>query len=798
MNQLISGLTKLTMASVLVVTLAACGGAEERKVKYLEKGKAYLAEKNYDKAKIELKNVLQIDPKYPEAYYLMGQLEEANKELRRAIGNYKKALDLDPKHVDAKIKLSRIYVVAGTKEFLDEANKLLNQVEVESPGNAEAELISATIEYKSGSKSNATSRIEALLDKKPELIEGVSLLSSIYVAEGKEDKAISLLKEGVSYSTDNIPLRIRLAKILAKNKEFIDAEKYLVEAINIEPENFSLQVALSSFYATSNQLDKSEAILRQSIEQNDEDAQRYLVLIEFLSSRVNVGKAEEELKSFIETKPEIYELKFSLAEFYQKVGKLEKSKQILNSIISDKEFDKEGVTARVELSKILLGQGDIKSAKTHLGNVLNEYPNNNDALLLNSKLSLGNLDAVGAINGLRTVLKNDPKNAAASLLLAQAHELNKESSLAENELKKAIESNPVNEQTHGNYARYLANKGRIDEAIEVIDKALTYFRDSYDLMAIKLKIVSTQGNADQITSLLDMMEQANSNEADVNVLRGQYFIAKNNVNKALEQFEIAYTKSVDKYQSLDLIVRTYLNTQQADKAIERLNKNLKLNPEDTLSYQLLGQVYTSQKDMPAARSHFLKAIELSPGWYKPHVGAASTYLFENNKDEALKVYESALPKLKNKIQIYIQMASIYESQDDFSKAMSTYKTVLEIQPSHKLAANNYASLLLDHGDANDVSKALELAKGFELTRQPALIDTLGWAYAKSGDNLKAVELLKPIVEQAPKVAVFRYHLGYALYQTGDKEAARSHLEIAVASEQVFPGKDAAEDLLKNI
>ena len=54
------------IVTVMLVThlLFACGGAEQRKLKYLEKGKAYIAENNYQKAKIELKNVLQIDPKY--------------------------------------------------------------------------------------------------------------------------------------------------------------------------------------------------------------------------------------------------------------------------------------------------------------------------------------------------------------------------------------------------------------------------------------------------------------------------------------------------------------------------------------------------------------------------------------------------------------------------------------------------------------------------------------------------------------------------------------------------------------
>ena len=55
---------RFTVAALLVaVFLSGCGGAEERKAKYLERGKAYFEEENYDKARVEFKNVLQIDPK---------------------------------------------------------------------------------------------------------------------------------------------------------------------------------------------------------------------------------------------------------------------------------------------------------------------------------------------------------------------------------------------------------------------------------------------------------------------------------------------------------------------------------------------------------------------------------------------------------------------------------------------------------------------------------------------------------------------------------------------------------------
>lgn len=798
MIHLISKLSKLTAVSILVVSLISCGGKEERKITYLEKGKVYMEEKNYEKARIEFKNVLQIDPKFAEAYFLMGQLEEKNKELGKSLGNYRKAIELDPKHTLAKIKLAKIYVIAGTEDFIKKSNELLEQIKLEQPDNSEAELIAATIKYKMGDKAQAMTDIEVVVERDVSLVEGIGLLASIYISRGEEAKAVKLLTKGVADNSKNIPLRVSLAKLLAKNKDYSGAEKYLKQAISIDPEKYSLQVALSSFYATSGQNDKAEFILRAAIEQDDEDAQRYLMLVEMLASKVSLQKADDELKQAIKNKPDLYELKFAQIRFYEKIGKRDEAKVVLKQIIADKSYDAEGVDARNQLSKYLLEDGNLKGAKDYVDEVIKEYPNNNDALLIISKLALVDLDATTAINGLRTVVKNDPKNAEASLLLAQAHELNKESSLAENELKKSIEVNPINDQVHVNYAQYLSSKGRIDEAVDVVDKALTYFKDSYDLMNVKLKLLVSQGKESEAVSLLDIMEQTNADKAEVNIYKGKYHLSKRELNLAIEQFEKAYEKAHDKYISLELIINAYIANKQSEKALERLQLIIDKNSNDAAAILIMGKIYFTQEKKTEAREKFRQASDAAESWLPPYMSLAASYMVEKKFDQALAVYQRALPKLKNKVPVQFSMAAIYERQQKIDKAMEVYQAILENNPANKLALNNYASLLLDYGNEADAVKALEIAKGFEMLTQSALQDTLAWAYVKSNDNVKAIKILMPIVEKAPKNVIFRYHLGYALYHAGDKAAAKSHLEISSSSDQSFPGKDNAKKLLESL
>jgi len=798
MKNLISGLTNLTVASILVVSLASCGGADERKMKYLEKGKSYLAEDNYEKAKIEIKNVLQIDPKFAEAYFLMGQLEEKKKELRKALGNYKKAIELDPEYVEAKIKLSKIYIIASTENYIKKAKKLLSEVKKSDPDNIEAEFARALIVFKVEDKANGIKLLETVVQKDTSQYEAVVLLSMAYKSQGLDAEAKDILIRGAKNNPDNIHIRIALAKMLANMNEFPAAEEHLKAAIALDPERYSLQVALSSIYMASNNIAQAESVLRKAIEDDDEDVQRYIVLVDMLSSRVSVQKAEDELNQAIKNKPEMYELQFVLAKFHLKRGKRDEAKAILEGVAAEKTDDVEGVKARNMLAEILFDDGDKKGAKTYIDKILAEHPNNNDALLIASKLALADSDAITAINSLRTVVKNDPKNTEASVLLAQAHDQNKDNALAENELKRAVEANPINDQTHINYARYLGSKGRMEEMVEVVDKALAYFRDSYGLMELKLKILATQGKENEVIALLNSMEQTDPNNAEVNINRGQLYLAKRNISMALEEFEKAHQKSQDKYKTLQLIVKSHIANKQPEKALDRLQKILDKNPNEAISNLLMGQIYLMQKKVDEARLKFKLASKAIDSWLVPYSSLASSYLNENNYDEAIRVFNEAIPKVKNKMFLQTQIASIYEKQKKYTQAMDIYKKILDEDSGNKVVVNNYASLLLDFGDESDIAKALELSKRFEQAKQVALLDTLAWAYAKSNDNAKAIEILKPIVDKAPNVAVFRYHLGYALLNMGDKSAAKSHLQIAVSSEQQFVGKEAARKLLKTL
>ncbi len=87
------------------------------------RGKAFIAEENWDKARVEIKNVLQIDPKSAEAYYLLARVYSEglrdddkalmvldyvlahfpNHALNGQIGNYRSVLQAMKENAPAKM-----------------------------------------------------------------------------------------------------------------------------------------------------------------------------------------------------------------------------------------------------------------------------------------------------------------------------------------------------------------------------------------------------------------------------------------------------------------------------------------------------------------------------------------------------------------------------------------------------------------------------------------------------------------------------------------------------------------------
>ena len=247
------------------------------------------------------------------------------------------------------------------------------------------------------------------------------------------------------------------------------------------------------------------------------------------------------------------------------------------------------------------------------------------------------------------------------------------------------------------------------------------------------------------------------------------------------------------------IVKIYLVQQKYDTAITRLNKIIKEQPENVIPYELLGEVYLAKKQYTEAEKAIRKAISVKPKWSLPYSSLASVYLAQKNMQGAVQVYQDALKILPNDTKLMAKLARVYGSMNDSDSAIKIYENILSVDSTSAVSANNLAVLLADRkGDDISLQRAKKLALRFETSSNPGYLDTLGWIYYKLGEVEKAVPILEKVVEKTKNIPIFQYHLGMAYFKTGNRAAAKTHLNNALEGGKKFQGREEAEQVIKNL
>ncbi len=788
-------IVKLISVMFLVFMLISCGGEDARKAKYYEKSKAYYEQGDYDKAKIELKNVLQIDPKFAQAHYLFGELEEKRKNLRGAYVHYYKAAEFDESNMDARNKLARLYLLSGN---IDKGQEELDKIIAKEPQSKHVKMLELLIAARKGEIDKAISIANTISSTDKNNTDVIFLLSNLYLKNKDVEKAINTLTDGIKNNQDVIALRLQLGGIYAFQKNYVDAEQILKEIIALEPGNFGYRQRLAKFYINTKAYDKAEVALRDAVKLDAEDEARKLMLVEFLAKFKSVKEAEAELLGAIRDYPDAFSLKFAQAKLYEKI-KPKQVESIYKGIIDSNGSGPEGLKARIALANIALNQKDYSKATKHIAVILEENPRDAQGLLIKGKVALASKDPVSAIAAFRSIIKDQPDMVEASQFLAIAHIINKEPELAKETLMQSVESAASNPKAYLNYAQYLIGQGSHDDANAEIDKALKVSPSNLDALKMKLNIASLMSNKEMVATTIELIKKYHPENALGYQKSGDFNVVLKNNKKAISEYEKAIKVSGRMLPALASIIKVNLSEKNYAAAIKRLEKILAKKPDNPIIIQLLGEVYFAKKDYSKAITYINKAIDLNPKWSLAYTSLANVYLAKKDIDSAITTYNTALKALGDDLGIYARLAQIYERTRKFDKAVEFYEKILQIKPNDALASNNLAAILSDvRGDEESLLRAKELAQKFENSNEPGFIDTLGWIYYKTGEYSKAVELLSRVVEKQPEIGLFQYHLGMAYYKAGDKVNAKIHMGKSSKSKQKFKGRDEMEAILRKL
>ena len=477
---------------LIVISLAfmvlACGGAEERKAAYLEKAEKSLNAGDLDKARIELKNVLQIDPKDAQAYFKLGNIFERKKDFRKAFGNYNKAAELDPENSEYQAKLGRFHLVLAGD--IDAATEKMNLILSKDKDDINGLLLKAGILLKQGNASDAKKITRKIFVDHPENIENTVFLASLYSQDKDYSDAIAVLDEALKSNSGNQVLLKALANTLFINKDYDRSEQVWKNILNAHPDVFQNHLTLALFYQKIGESGKAEEVLRAALAADEDNVQRKLVLVEFIQQTEGNDRAIQELETLIKSNQKEGSLRLALAQLQIVENNIDAAFSTYKTAIKDFPDEETGITSRIQLAKIYMQKEDVQSATSIIDEAAEIAPNDSEVNLVKAKIALVNKDIEQAIISLRTVVKDNPDNIEAYFLLAASHKANNEESQAVDTIARAYDNNRDNIKALLPLAKYHVQNKNTVEAERVIDDYLRLDADNYDALSIKSSILN--------------------------------------------------------------------------------------------------------------------------------------------------------------------------------------------------------------------------------------------------------------------------------------------------------------------
>ncbi|MDR3416939.1 MAG: tetratricopeptide repeat protein [Nevskia sp.] len=780
---------------MILLSLAACGSAADRKASYIAHGEKYLAASNFEKARVEFRNALQIDPKDSKAHFLLGRAAEKLNDPRDAFGHYQAAVDLNPKDLDARAALARLLVLGGAPE---------KAVEVAEPGLAQdpnnAQLLTArgAARAKLGDMKSAVQDAENAVRLAPEDDYAVSLLAALYRTQDRTDDAVKVVTAALERLPGNVDLHVELADLyVQKHPDLAEAE--LKKAIELDPKNLSRRYNLVRFYEFTNNADAGEKALRDTIALAPDDVSTKIMLVSLLAQKRGPEQAEAQMQQFIKAEPDNDQLKLALAEFQQRQNRPEQAQANYEAIIAHAGIKPDGLTARDRLAELMLQRNDGKRAQALIDEVLKENPRDNDALLIRAHMALERGDLNTAITDLRTVLHDRPNAAPVLRLLAKAHLQNGEPALAEESLRAAVQASPDDVDSRFDLAQVLEQTGKMDQARPILEQLAAGAPDNARLVEELFKVQMTLNDIPAARTTAKKYQEKHPELALGFYLAG---LADENDHKsdaAIADYEHALAAQPQGSEPLAALVHQDVAHKQAGKAMQRLDDTIAKYPDNMFARNLKGEMLLAQGQFDAAAQVFQDAITRQPGTWMLYRGLARARLALKQNDAAVQALSQGVEKNPDAAALVTDQAELYERLGRPDDAIAAYEQALKRQPSSQLFANNLAMLLVTvKQDPSSLARARQLVQPLENSPLASYMDTRGWVQYKSGSYDNALALLQQASERAPKDPVLRYHLGMAQYKSGDSAHAEANLSEAVKSGMKFAGLDEAQATLDQL
>jgi tetratricopeptide (TPR) repeat protein len=788
----------LFAAAAVLLTLVSCSrDPNVVKRRYLESGNRYFDRGKYKEAAIMYADALQKDRLWGPAHYKLGLTWIKTGNLGGAVSELHKAIERLPKdspeHWDATVKLCEIFLTAeqarDNQPMMAETQKYILELLARDSNSFDGHRLNGDYNFALAQQALKTGRVD----------EGNSLL----------DAAQSEYEKANAAKPSQTAIMMQMARVATEKHQPDEADKMYRQVIDkdktFQPayhELYRLQVLMEK------NLDAGEQTLKLAF-RNNPKAYPFLTSLalhySFQGRKDDMLKVLQQIKS-LKDFPDGY---LVVGDFYRRLGDIDAATKEYRE--GQSKDSKRKIVYQKRIVEAFMSRGKAAEAEDINRQILKDNPQDSFAKEVEGSLLLDRGEVSAAMVDLQGAVTTDPKNPANHYRLGLAHMARAttdrtvaagEIEQARQEFEKALAIRPDFVMARLALARLEIAKGDFEAAFKTAQLALAVDRSNVPAKIIESAALLAQKKTDEARQLLESLRLQSPNSPDVVFQLGGVSLVEKKFKEADEEFRRAYDLNPANIRGMQGLVESDLEQNKSDAAIQTLKQEIAKNPERSDMRLLLADVEVRIGKFDDAVGDY-QAILGKMG--KDSKARAKIYvrLGEANRRKgdlagAIQAFQNARQILPDDVVVLSELALVLDSAQRWSEAMKVYEAAIKLAPNDGVSLNNDAFLIAEHG--GDLDQALTRAQRATqlLPRYPEVADTLGWIYLKKNLSDQAIEIFKRNVEQQPSSSTYRYHLGMAWYQKGDKAQAHQALIEALKYNPSAYEKQRIQELMAKL
>lgn len=370
----------------------------------------------------------------------------------------------------------------------------------------------------------------------------------------------------------------------------------------------------------------------------------------------------------------------------------------------------------------------------------------------------------------------------------------KRSTEAEQAMREGLARSPEAAVGHYHLGRVLLDSGKAEEAATSFEQAIAAnasFEPAYLALG---SLYESRGEKDRAIEMFKTyLEKVNPRNRGIRHQLIRLYVDAKDYPKAMKELEDilaedptdldaqlrvalilgeqkAYPKAIERLTEIlkarpaELKVRDYLGyiyeeSKNTEKAIETYAFNVQLEPTFFEGHLHLGVLYYRLKKFPEATEHLGRAVALNPKQPEAHVVLGLASMQQEQFDKSVEVFEEGIRHNPKSADLHFNLGTAYDKLNRFDDVVRMMEAAIKLDPHHADALNYLGYSYAERG--------VKIEQALSLTKQAVAlkpnngyyVDSLGWAFFKSGKLAEALTEIKRAVALVGEDPVIYEHLG---------------------------------------